>query len=355
MSRTRLLKIEIAYGIPIVLLGASMLVLRANLPRWVFGQSDPLAGSWALALFVCYALLGLLALACVLWIDRVLDRRGVTTLWKRIAIGAVLILKVLGIATPLVLPPLYMMVYGRKVQFLLAVWMMAGTLSVCAYTCMQLHLARQRQNKEAQRLQHESENLSTSLARAELAMLEAQIEPHFLFNTLAHVKRQYRKDPPAADHMLTALIEYLERALPALRQADWTAGDEIGLIEVYLNILAQRFGERLHFAIVMREADRHLHLPALTVATLVENALRHGLAPKADGGSVWITVERQADRLLVEVCDDGVGLRQSSGSGLGLATVRARLRSTFGEGAALQIEPRAPQGVRAALTIPVAA
>jgi hypothetical protein len=251
-------------------------------------------------------------------------------------------------------PPVFYALLGRDPN-LLGMWTLASALSAAAYICFLLHSASVTQHEQMLHLQREADSLGTVLARAELAMLEAQIEPHFLFNTLAHVKRQYRKDAAAADRMLLALIEYLERALPALRKADWTVGDEIDLIEVYLNILAQRFGERLQFMIVAREADRAVRLPALTVATLVENAVRHGLAPKIEGGSVFVNVMRTDDNLSIDVCDNGVGLRHSSGSGLGLATVRARLRSAFGDQATLRVEPWQPHGVRAAITIPAAA
>lgn len=351
---------DLALGIGVVMLGAGLLVLRNGLPRWMFGdplQSAQVSPLWPAMLFLTYAGLGMLVLASIPFIDFLLDRYRVTKVGKRLLIGSAIILKILGIGVLFVPPVAYRLVFGKAPTNLghFGFWALAAILSVSAYVCLVLHRTAKRQRVQERRLRHESENLGTALARAELAMLEAQVEPHFLFNTLAHIKRQYRKDPAAADRMLGALIEYLERALPAVRSAEWTVGDEIGLIEVYLNILALRFGEQLRFVISMQEPVRSIHLPGLTVATLVENAVRHGLAPKKDGGTVTVDAMIEAETVVIAVCDDGVGLRMSSGSGLGLATTRARLRSVYADKATLHVEPRQPKGVRAVLTIPVAA
>ncbi|MGZ5780633.1 MAG: ATP-binding protein, partial [Burkholderiaceae bacterium] len=108
----------------------------------------------------------------------------------------------------------------------------------------------------------------------------------------------------------------------------------------------------LQFTITASDVHRMLRIPALTVATLVENAVRHGISPKPEGGAVRVTVDADNDSLVIQVSDNGVGLRQASGSGLGLATVRACLRSRFGERAVLRVEPAEPAGVRAAIRIP---
>jgi LytS/YehU family sensor histidine kinase len=118
-------------------------------------------------------------------------------------------------------------------------------------------------------------------------------------------------------------------------------------------LLAQRFGERLQFQISLAPACGLIAFPALAIATLVENAVRHGLGPKAGNGTVRIDVTADdGDGVLIAVSDDGVGLRQGSGNGIGLATVRARLRSRFGAAAALRVEPQAEGGVCAAILLP---
>jgi hypothetical protein len=339
-------------GVAAVLLGAGLLLLRANLPRWVFGATGGLYELWAVAVFFSYVALGMTALACVVCIEAFSSKRPTLAIWQRLAGGALLIVASIGAVLHIAVPWICTVIVGRAPIKLTGFWILSSVLAVAAYACIVLQRASRRQREEALRLQLESDVLERDLARAELAVLEAQIEPHFLFNTLAHIKRQYRHDPVAADRMLGALINYLERAMPALRSTAWTVGDELGLVQVYLDILALRFGARLQFVIVMQERDRQVHVPALTIATLVENAVRHGLAPKAEGGSVLINVSRNGDQLSIEVHDDGVGLRQASGTGIGLATVRARLRGAFADRATLLVEPGEVAGVRALVTFP---
>jgi LytS/YehU family sensor histidine kinase len=218
------------------------------------------------------------------------------------------------------------------------------------------HAARDRA-AAAERIAAEADAMHAALAAAELATLEMQVEPHFLFNTLAHVRRELRHAPAQAVQMLGALIDYLERSGPALRRNDWTLADELDLVDTYLCLIRHRFGERLRVSMDVPVALRGTRLPALAIATLVENAIQHGLAPKAGGGTLQIAAAPEAaapEGVCITVTDDGVGLRQSQGLGLGLATVRARLRATFGAQASLTLEApdaAAGGGVRAAIRI----
>ncbi|CAN5188682.1 hypothetical protein BH11PSE11_BH11PSE11_19850 [soil metagenome] len=338
-------------GLTLVLLGAVALLLHAYLPIWTFGNPSTFTLRWPLTVFLSHVLLGLVALASVALFEHWASRRPAIPLWKRMLLGSALIFKATGLATYLVIPLLARLLVDRN-PILLNLWLLSIFVAIAFYACYLLVQESGTQRRRSSRVQLEADALRTALDRTELAMLEAQIEPHFLFNTLAHVKRQYRIDADAADNTLAALIDYLDRALPALQRADWTLGDELGLVRVYLEILAQRFGERLHFTIEATDAERAIRLPALTVATLVENAVRHGLAPKTGGGSVAILAERDARGVSISVCDDGVGLRVASGTGLGLATVRARLRGAFGDQGTLLVEPLPQGGVRAAIRIP---
>jgi hypothetical protein len=339
-------------GITLVLLEAAILVLRDYLPRWIFAKPSALSLIWPVTIFLSYALMGSAALICVHWVDNWLNKRDSVPLWKRMLIGAAVIVKATGVIALIAVPALSHWLAGGT-PFLIAMWMMSSGLGALTYICFILYRASEEQQRNTLRLQREAEMLNTALARAELAMIEAQIEPHFLFNTLAHIKRQYRINASEADHMLSVLINYLERAMPALQSADWTLNDELCLIQVYLDILVHRFGGRLRFFIIAADMERTIRIPALTVTSLVENAVRHGLAPKIEGGSISIQTSNDENALLIEVCDDGVGLQYSAGTGLGLATVRARLRSVFGNQATLLIEQRQTGGVRAAIRIPI--
>jgi len=340
-------------GVAIVLVGATVLVLRAYLPRWVFGGHNPVNWLWPVTIFASYVVLGLVALISVRAIDIWFNRRTIVPLWRPIVVGTVAIVMATGTTTGIMIAPLSRLILGRDPS-LIGMWTLSSVLATTAYICFLLNRASVAQREQAFRLQLEAGLLGTALAEAELSTLEAQIEPHFLFNTLAHVKRQYRINAAAADQMLAALIDYLDRALPALKRTDWTLGDELDLIQVYLEILTQRFGARFRFSISAFDKDRTICLPALTVVTLVENAIRHGLGPKSGSGFVSIHAESENAVLVIEVCDDGVGLRQSSGSGLGLASIRARLQLTFGDMAVLKVEPRHPDGVRSSIRIPTA-
>ncbi len=207
--------------------------------------------------------------------------------------------------------------------------------------------ARQR-SASLERAAAEVDGLQSALAAAELSILQMQVEPHFLFNTLAHVRRELRQAPAVALEMLSALISYLERAGPALRQDDWTIADELELVDSYLALMKHRFGDRLRCAVDAPAPLLRRRLPALSIATLVENAVQHGLAPKAGGGQLRISVAAghgAAEATCITVLDDGIGLREAQGQGLGLATVRARLRAAFGSRASLTLESTAKPGI----------
>ena len=135
---------------------------------------------------------------------------------------------------------------------------------------------------------------------AELKMMQAQVEPHFLFNTLASVQYLTETDPREASRLLGHLLAYLRAALPQLRTATTTLGQEIALIEAYLNVFKTRMGPRLEFSIEVPEALRGHAFPPVLLISIVENAITHGLEPQAEGGSVRIEAMRDGDRLRVD-------------------------------------------------------
>src|SRR5262249_38874522 len=138
-------------------------------------------------------------------------------------------------------------------------------------------------------------------SEARLQMMQAQIEPHFLFNTLATVKRLFRTEPHSGDAMLERLTQYLRAALPRLRDDESTLGDELDLVEAYLEILRARMGERLRFSIDASPRSRSLAFPSMMLITLVENAIKHGIERKPDGGRIDVRVGIRNRGLRIEV------------------------------------------------------
>jgi sensor histidine kinase YesM len=187
---------------------------------------------------------------------------------------------------------------------------------------------------------------------AQLKMLQAQIEPHFLFNTLANVGSLIDTDPVLAKKLLERLNDWLRVALVRARSEKATLGDELDMLENYLQILKIRFGERLRWRIDVPEDARLSVFPPMLLQPLVENAVRHGIEPKIGGGEIDIRATVDASTLRIEVCDTGVGLIGDEGGGTGLSNVRARLATLFGDAGRLELENSAGGGVCARLELP---
>jgi signal transduction histidine kinase len=217
----------------------------------------------------------------------------------------------------------------------------------------ELRLARQRA-RSAERERAVARD--RELLGAQLAVLQAQIEPHFLYNSLATVQVLTRSDAPAADAMLGDLIDYLRSAMPAMRGRSATLGSELELARAYLSVMRYRMGERLQFTV---DAPRELlavPLPPTLIGTLIENAIKHGLEPSASGGRLDLSARSEGDMLVVEVADTGLGVGQGSGgSGVGLANARERLVRMHGARAELDLLPNTPRGVVAQFRIPLPA
>lgn len=196
--------------------------------------------------------------------------------------------------------------------------------------------------------------LSKQAVEAELKLMQAQVEPHFLFNTLASVQYLTETDPPKAGALLGHLIDYLRAALPQLRAHSSTLAREVALAEAYLRILAMRLGPRLRFAIDVPAELRDHAFPPNLVISLVENAIRHGIEPSREGGAITLAAKRDGDALVVSVTDTGCGLGGSAnpGQGVGLGNVRDRLAALYGERGRFRLEPVSPRGARAVLSLP---
>ena len=182
--------------------------------------------------------------------------------------------------------------------------------------------------------------------------MQAQVEPHFLFNTLASVQFLAETDPPKASLMLGHLIAYLRSALPQLRSNSTTLGQESALAQAYLSIMQMRMGTRLRFAIDIPEELRAHRFPPMLLMSLVENAVRHGIEPQADGGTVRLEARRDGARVTVSVIDDGRGLGAKIGNGVGLTNLRGRLAALYADKARFTLEEIAPHGARATVELP---
>jgi len=187
---------------------------------------------------------------------------------------------------------------------------------------------------------------------AQLKMLQAQIEPHFLFNTLANVGSLIDRDPALAKKLLERLNDWLRIALQRARSDHATLGDELDMLENYLQILKIRFGERLRWTLEVSEDAKRSVFPPMLLQPLVENAVRHGIEPKIGGGEIVICAHCDNGKLHIEVSDSGVGLIGGEGGGAGLANVRARLATLFGDAGKLVLESSASGGVSARLELP---
>ncbi len=194
------------------------------------------------------------------------------------------------------------------------------------------------------------------LTEAKLQLLHAQVEPHFLYNTLASAQLLVRSDPGRAEAMLGHLIQYLRHSLPSAADEMSTLGTELERALAYLEILKIRMGDRLDVQIDVPDALRATPVPAMMLQTLVENAIKHGLEPRTGGGIVWLRARRDGDGVAITVADNGEGFTgRTSGSGIGLKNVRERLRLRYGFDAGLSVIANFPSGVAATLTVPAAA
>jgi signal transduction histidine kinase len=222
------------------------------------------------------------------------------------------------------------------------------TAAVCAYRADARDVAQHLLVTQIDRTRTDVE-----LKRAQLQLAHAQIEPHFLFNALATVRALARSDKPATVEMLDRLIRYFEAALPRLREDEARLCDEMDLVEAYLGIYRLRMGTRLQYEVTLPANLAEVRVPSMMVLTLVENALKHGLAPVPAGGFIRVCASREHSSLRLTVEDSGVGMTTRCGSGMGLANVRQRLLLTYGEPATLTLAQASPQGVVAGIRVPM--
>ena len=202
------------------------------------------------------------------------------------------------------------------------------------------------------------ESLKRQLAEAQLKTMQAQVEPHFLFNTLASVDYLIETAPATASKMQKSLIQYLRAALPQMREGSTTLGKEVQLCRSYLEILKFRMEDRLQYSVIVPQGLGSAQFPPMMLQSLVENSIKHGLEPKPEGGSLTISADISNGRLRVTVADSGLGFAAagatstSIGSGVGLANVRERLAALYGGAARLSIEANSPSGTIVTIEVP---
>ena len=198
----------------------------------------------------------------------------------------------------------------------------------------------------------ERSELARQALDARLKLMQAQVAPHFLFNTLANVQALVDLGSPQAPVLLRSLTAYLRAAVPQLHKGGNTIGQEVRLVEAYLKLMHMRMPDRLHFSLQVDQSVISVPCPAMTLLTLVENAVRHGIDPSEDGGTIEISIVRRGMRCLARVSDTGVGFGKAGEPGTGLATLRERLALTFGGDAQLRLVARHPHGVCAEVEFP---
>ena len=194
-------------------------------------------------------------------------------------------------------------------------------------------------------------------SEAQLKLLESQLEPHMLFNTLANLRVLIGADPPRAQRMLDHMIAYLRATLSASRATTHTLQAEFDRLRDYLELMAVRMGPRLAYTLELPPELAQLQVPTLLLQPLVENSIQHGLEPKVEGGRITVTARRDGDTLTLKVTDTGVGTGQATvkGSGFGMTQVRERLATLYGTAAALEFSAQEGHGAITVTHLPVAA
>jgi len=236
--------------------------------------------------------------------------------------------------------------------------------TLCGLACISLLILNRERVERIELERGEARARADAIERqalqAQLRLMQAQIEPHMLFNTLANLQGLIAIDPERASVMLDQLIAFLRATLSVSRAETTTLAQEFAAAEAYLGLMGVRMGERLRYRCVLPEALRAARLPTMLLQPLVENAIIHGLEPHVDGGEILVEAARDSGRLLVTVSDTGLGLRGldlraggARGGGVGLATTRERLRALYGAAARLDLAPGQAKGAVARLSLPL--
>ncbi len=264
-----------------------------------------------------------------------------------VALGAVAGESALVMAGSLEAPPDAASVLVRVLQWAMLSASLAGVFLLWHRTTSM--------QAEAQALELRKVGAERQIVQARLQALRSQIEPHFLFNTLATVRRLQHTGQGDGARLLSHFLDYLRCTLPDSQQTGSTLGKEVDLVRAYLAVVAVRMDGRLNVAFDVPAALCACEFPPLAAATLVENAIKHGIAPSPQGGAILVQARATDARLEVVVADTGVGFPVAStgGSGIGLANIRARLQTLYGAAGSLQLAANHNGGVRASIRLPL--
>jgi len=246
---------------------------------------------------------------------------------------------------------------SAKLRHLVTAALVFGVL-FSLVTALIAHLRNREYRALTKSLAAEARQSATSrqLAESKLKLLQLQIEPHFLFNTLGSAQQLAEQGAPEAARLIGDLIHFLRAAAPALRDEVTTVRQEAAMIRAYLAIMGTRLGKRLAWSVQVADDIADCAIPPGMLITLTENAIKHGIEPAPKGGRVDVTARHVGDDLVLQVTDTGMGLTSTpTASGIGLANIRERLALLHGEAASLSLEDNVPTGFRAGIVLPLAA
>lgn len=338
----------------------------AALATWLAAASafryGPIDSSWIEGLVVSFCLLFATAVALLsVWFGhykiRFGPRFGLRTFVKIIALATVGAL-VGGMIGRFVkhgsLAGMFDDVWGIGGRLIVA-GLVAGAVYALLMFAVLWVRRRQLQTRNEQLMrQAEADRIARQLADARLKLMQAQVEPHFLFNTLASVQDLAEGQAPEAAALTRELIAFLRAGLAGLRDDSTTLAREFDMAAAFLAIMKTRMGERLSFELYLPEALVNESMPPAMLISLVENAIKHGLEPSVDGGHLTLAARRDGPVLTVEVSDTGLGLGASvatTSGGVGLTNIRERLAAIYGDDAALTVRENQPRGVVAAIIL----
>lgn len=329
----------------------------------MFGSSGATFANYWWPMVLISNLIGYLIHLCTLAGDRLLGgwprrARGLPRLAYRIGTtGACALLGyTLGEALLGAGDPLHLLISRQALTQVLPLAVFVALFMVVVHLSGERRIAAETQ---AARHREQLETSARQLAEARLRALQAQIEPHFLYNTLANVVSLIAPEPAQAQHMLERFIDYLRASLAASREEAVTLGADADLIAAYLDVLGVRMGDRLRYRIDVPAELRATVIAPMLLQPLVENAIAHGLEPKVEGGEIVLAARVHDDRLCLEVRDTGVGLAETGpvsskrGGGVGLGNLRERLRTLYGGEVQVQLLENQPCGMTVRLLLPL--